>query len=537
MFTSIKLFVVLTLVTCFIAYWSDNLGKKLGKKRISFLGFRPRQTATAITMASSWSIMIVTLLVVMLLDRNTSWALLHFDTINKQYQKLQEETPLLLAKNQTLQQHMALSNVSIARLDKQVSDSRIQLQQAQQGANEARLSATKERENAAEARQSAVVSRQSAATAQQSEAQYRQRAEIEKSHWLEAKQQLGQTQQQLNKSQQQLNQTRQQVQQAKYKVEQFQERLRLTQLATIRGDKKLTHHIKELAQQEADLEQALKQKQATVSTLEEQRKTLDAKVSDLQTTVNDLKAKAADWQTRWVRTASERDVLASLAPLANGNILVTVNQVFAAQTIPANSSSSEALTALRQLLADGNDMIKKPPIAGQELRLVPLNIEAQGQRIQLKEDEIINRLADYISTFDVPASVRLVAAYNQVAGETEIAGRMVVVPVRPAVASGDVISAMTIDGSQGDARIFNQLLALVNEGEKTARSHGVMPPQSPSNPDFYAAGTNERIFEALRRIQAIKGPARVRLLAATDLSTADAAKVRFDISHLEVSRP
>lgn len=211
--------------------------------------------------------------------------------------------------------------------------------------------------------------------------------------------------------------------------------------------------------------------------------------------------------------------------------------MFATQTIPANSSSSEALTALRQLLAAGNDMVKKPPISGQELRLVPLNIEAQGQRIQLKEDEIINRLADYISTFDVPASVRLVAAYNQVAGETEIGGRMVVVPVRPAVAGGDMLSAMTIDGTQSDARIFNQLLALVNDGEKTARSHGVLPPQAPDNPDFYAAGTNERIFDALRRIQAIKGPARVRLLAAADLSTADTAQVRFEVSHFEVSRP
>src|ERR1700744_6577517 len=58
--TPIILFVGLTLTTCVIAYWSDNLGKKLGKKRITFLGLRPRQTATLISMISSVGIMLVT---------------------------------------------------------------------------------------------------------------------------------------------------------------------------------------------------------------------------------------------------------------------------------------------------------------------------------------------------------------------------------------------------------------------------------------------------------------------------------------------
>src|ERR1017187_2561151 len=61
MLTPLYLLFGLTAATCVIAYWADNLGKKLGKKRISLFNLRPRQTATLISMASSVGIMILTL--------------------------------------------------------------------------------------------------------------------------------------------------------------------------------------------------------------------------------------------------------------------------------------------------------------------------------------------------------------------------------------------------------------------------------------------------------------------------------------------
>ena len=60
MSTPLFLLIGLTIATCVIAYWSDNLGKKLGKKRVTLLGLRPRQTATLMTMTSSVVIMLFT---------------------------------------------------------------------------------------------------------------------------------------------------------------------------------------------------------------------------------------------------------------------------------------------------------------------------------------------------------------------------------------------------------------------------------------------------------------------------------------------
>lgn len=315
MFTSIKLILVLILVTCFIAYWSDNLGKKLGKKRISFLGLRPRQTATAITMASSCAIMLVTLLVVSLLDRNTRQALWRFDSINKESQRLQKRLPLLLASNQTLekknktmQQSAVLVNANVASLrqqstklteqnnkyQKSIADNKVQLQDVRQGE--------------AQALESAKSARQSEKAARQNESQYRQRVEVEQNRLAEAQQQLGQKQQLLKQLNAQLDTTKVSLSQVKYELS----AARTQVAATMRGNRSVLIHTKELTQQDADLEQALKQKQATVSSLEEQRKTLDAKVSDLQTKVNDLEAKAADWRNKWYRAVGERDELASL---------------------------------------------------------------------------------------------------------------------------------------------------------------------------------------------------------------------------------
>jgi hypothetical protein len=70
---------------------------------------------------------------------------------------------------------------------------------------------------------------------------------------------------------------------------------------------------------------------------------------------------------------------------------------------------------------------------------------------------------------------------------------------------------------------------LVEEGEKIARGRDVMPLITDESPYFYESGTNDRIFEALRRIQEVKGPVTVRLVADEDISTVDRLRVRFEI--------
>lgn len=60
--------VVLVLVGGFVAYIADSLGRKMGKKRLSFLGLRPRYTATLITVGAGILIPILTIIAMYLLS-------------------------------------------------------------------------------------------------------------------------------------------------------------------------------------------------------------------------------------------------------------------------------------------------------------------------------------------------------------------------------------------------------------------------------------------------------------------------------------
>ncbi|MBV9467895.1 MAG: hypothetical protein JOZ57_01465, partial [Abitibacteriaceae bacterium] len=380
-----------------------------------------------------------------------------------------------------------------------------------------------------------VTAQRGEAEAHQGEAAA-QRGEAQAQHRIVlAQHQLTAKQEQLTKTQQRLEGVNTRLSNARLRLASMQTQLEQTKTHVVTTKKAITNvlgDLRELTEKQANLQQRVKNQQVTVADLEGQRKVLEGKVQELQTAAQDAQAAASKYYRQageWFATSRE---------LSNNKIIVAVNQLLAAQTIPANVTTTQALAALHQIVTAANAKVQQPPIGAQVMHLAPLNIDSGGQRLQLGEEEILNHLADYITTFEVPVSVRLMAAYNQVEGEKEISGRLMVVPVQPVFKADEPITdPITIDGTQSDARIFNQLLGLISEGEKAARAKGVMPPVSPDNPNFYALGTNERIFEALRRIQAIKGPARVRLLATDSLNTVEPLRVRIEVSRFEVSRP
>ncbi|HVF09670.1 MAG TPA: DUF3084 domain-containing protein, partial [Abditibacteriaceae bacterium] len=95
MLTPLVLLLGLAVATCVIAYVADNLGKKLGKKRVSMWGLRPRQTATLLTMASGLGIMLVTLFVLLGLWGPLRHALLSYDRVRANSRELSQQNMAL----------------------------------------------------------------------------------------------------------------------------------------------------------------------------------------------------------------------------------------------------------------------------------------------------------------------------------------------------------------------------------------------------------------------------------------------------------
>ncbi|MGM0607700.1 MAG: DUF3084 domain-containing protein [Candidatus Muiribacteriota bacterium] len=85
----VKLFGIV-LFSGLIAYIGDLVGFRMGKKKISFLGLRPRQTATLITIGFGIIITLITMFFAMIISEDVRVALFHMDEIKTEIRQLSE---------------------------------------------------------------------------------------------------------------------------------------------------------------------------------------------------------------------------------------------------------------------------------------------------------------------------------------------------------------------------------------------------------------------------------------------------------------
>jgi hypothetical protein len=499
----------LIVATCVIAYLADNLGKTLGKKRVSLLGLRPRQTATLITMGASVAIMLLTVAILLFTSRSLTNALLHYDAekraANEARQRAESEQKRATALAQALrgeirskQNAIRVSERQLERLQKVLRGTNDQLQSTQTLLAAARRSRADAARNAAAARQSAQVAR----------ARYR-----------EARQAFGVLGSKLRAASAQVERTRALLKQKQQLVNAAQ-----LKLATVESS--LDNMSGQLNAAQADLSKAIAAQAQAQSGFETAQQKLNETLQDNQKAQSQL----VELQARIVRLSSAADRLSKVAELiSTGDIMVTQGTVFAEKTVSPRGTPERNREVLLQLLEQARNSLasQKSTIA-----LIPLEAKVGNQIIEIKGDAILAHLAEYLGTFDVPVSVRLTAARDHAIGETQIESQFLLVPSRTAFVAGETLAEITIDSGIGDARIFNQLLALLNRAEQAARAKNVMPLLSAENPYFFANGTNERIFEALRRIQSLGTSAQVRVVASDDLLTTESVRVRFEISSI-----
>ena len=546
--TPIILLVGLTAATCVIAYWSDNLGKKLGKKRISLqlgkFSLRPRQTATLITMLSSVGIMLVTLATLTLFSDQVRNALFRSERLNESNKKYRRENALLAAQSARLKASVASSDTQAQEADARAAAAVAKADATTRSAN-ARVAAAgakivgaarqlrdaRGQLGAAQAARAAAqrgeqTARRGQQAAYQSERVARRDEKTARARAQQIVQKLSQAQVRLTLAQSRLGAAQGRLRAVNGRLASAQSGLRRAQNSieqVKRGNRGILQSNRTLLAQ-------LEKGRASVEALKGEQGKLETEVSEAQ---NDL--------DRARKAAAGLYVIA--AQLGFGRVVVEVGQVFAEIVVPRRAREAELRDALSRLLNEGaaaaTKLGAKPypdPNSGalRALHLEPLSAEILGGEAQgdalLSEDQIIDHFVNYLSTFDVPVSIRLAASRRYAEGEDRFEARLVSVPVKRAFARGETLAEATIDGSQSDARVFNQLLALVDKGGAQAREKGMVPLLSEQNPDFFAAGTNERIFEFLRVLQERSGRTRVRLIAAEDLLTIDNPSVRFQIA-------
>src|SRR5579862_2857502 len=103
MVTAFIVIVVLLIMGCCIAYLGDTWGYKLGKKRLTLFGLRPRVTANLLTVIAGGVIALLTLSVLLALSADFRTALTQGAQLRQQNRMLESRNHTLLSGNHDLE--------------------------------------------------------------------------------------------------------------------------------------------------------------------------------------------------------------------------------------------------------------------------------------------------------------------------------------------------------------------------------------------------------------------------------------------------
>ncbi|MEO6906810.1 MAG: DUF3084 domain-containing protein [Abditibacteriaceae bacterium] len=495
------LLIVLVIATSFIAYWSDNLGKKLGKKRISLFGIRPKQTATLISIFSSVGIMLLTVGVLLATFSNLRNALLRYDSARRTAIELRQKNNELVKSNGGLLNQQRT-------LNKQLSE----LKQASAKAVKQRLAAMRQ---LAKIRADLKQASKAEQRAQQGEKAAKAKANSAQQRYAQVVLKLQDAQHKVESSQILLAQTLDKLQSTNKSLAKANNDFKATRLQLTKASAQLQVSQKSLASVQRNFE-----------LVDQQVKTTLDQYRDAARNVEKLKQRSDDLETQLKVQQQQLTELTFVAKqVATGNVEVAYGTVFAQTLIPSKTNPAITKAQLQALLKTGQNAVQ----GKYTLTLEPQQVYVDQQKTVLRGDQIIDYLSRQVSISDVTVSARLIAARDHAIGEQEISTRFILVPVRTIFQKNDVVEESQIDATSGDARIFNQLLSLVNQGEAKARDKGSLPITTQDSP-FYAAGTNERIFEALRQIQTHTGTVDVKMITSQNITTIDPMQVQFVVT-------
>lgn len=491
------LLIGLVIATSFIAYWADNLGKKLGKKRISLFGIRPKQTATLISIFSSVAIMLLTVGVLLATFSNLRNALLRYDSAKRTATELRGENSELIENNSQLQKQQQTLHSQLTSL--QQASAKALKQRSVLMAQLVKIQADLKKATKAEK------------LARQGEKAAKAKADSAQKRYAQIAQKLFDAQKKVTSSQKLLAQSLTKLQSTNKSLSQVNSDYKTAQAQLIKANKQLQQMQESLASVQRNFELVDQQVRSTLDQYREATRNVEKLRKRSDDLENELKAQQ--------RQLYELSSVAN--NIATGNVEVAHGIVFAQTLIPSKTNPDVINAQLHALLKAGQNAVQNK----YKLYLAQLNTQLQG-------DQIIDYLANQLSASDVTIATRLVAARDHAVGEKDIATRFILVPVRTIFQKGEVVEESQIDPTIGDALIFNQLLRLVNLGEAEAREKGSLPITTENSP-FYAAGTNERIFEALREIQQHAESIDVKMIAAQNITTIDSMDVKFIVTPTE----
>lgn len=132
----IMLIVVLVLTGGVIAFIGDRLGSKVGKKKLSLFGMRPKHTSILVTIVTGILITTVTFGVLAIASENVRTALFGMEKLRKEMQATQEDLDEATVSLETMKQDLTFTKDEYDKSKKELEKSQSELEKAQSSAEE-----------------------------------------------------------------------------------------------------------------------------------------------------------------------------------------------------------------------------------------------------------------------------------------------------------------------------------------------------------------------------------------------------------------
>lgn len=151
----IRLMVIMAIVGGLIAYIADKMGSKIGKKKMTVFGLRPKYTSILLTVISGMLISVLSIVTVSVSSESARTALFGMEKIQKELKSLNVEKERAAEALNEANGKVQKQNEKIAALDKEIknsSDAKLKVEAELAGMNEKYNQAQSEVKNLSEAR-------------------------------------------------------------------------------------------------------------------------------------------------------------------------------------------------------------------------------------------------------------------------------------------------------------------------------------------------------------------------------------------------
>jgi len=497
--------IIFIVVSGFIAYFGDWLGRYLGKRRISVWGLRPRHTAMLITSFTGSFIAFLTIVAVLATAQTFREIIVRGERILEQSRRMQIRYAQLSRDYQQLQQRYEEAAGRVREQQQQMAQNALQLQRQQQQLQEVRTQlAQRQQQVEALNRRIAEQSNQLRGLQQQNVALRASSEQLQRNN--EELRRQGQFLREQNALYQQNNAdlASQNLRYASENVQLNTENLRLQQQAA-----QLRQQTEQLTQQGQQLQQQADALRHTISQLQEQE-------------------------------AELRNLIERLEQMKERPIVARKDEEIARRVIPNGLSLRSTRNEIYRLLVEaGRIAQERGASVGSVHRAayIPLKRVSMptpaGGSIEIVADEAmsVEVLAEQIARSDAPVVVLVVAVRNSVAGEP------IQVELRPyrnrlVYRKDEEIARVRVWSGRSTGEIANTLIEFLrDEVRSRAVEAGIIPRVGAEGEISVGAVTNVEITDLADRI-AREGKGRyvnVVALADTDTYSADSLRLRFRI--------